>query len=85
MLEDKRLLLRCRRGDNQALERIYHKYKKDLLGLAVSLLRDRALAEDVVHDVFVSFVKIVPELRLHSSLNPCIASNGHLFLRSGKH
>ncbi len=75
MLEDKRLLLRCRRGDNQALERIYHKYKRDLMGLAVSLPRDRALAEDVVHDVFVSFVKIAPEVRLHSSLKGYLLSS----------
>ena len=68
MLEDKLLLWRMKRGSSEALCRIYEKYKNDLLALAVALLYDINSAEDVVHDVFVSFVKSVDKFQLTGSL-----------------
>ena len=56
MLEDKLLILRFNRGYREALHQIYDKYKNDLVTLASALLTDVALAEDVVHDVFIGFV-----------------------------
>ena len=47
MLEDRRLLWRLKRGDRDALRRIYEKHEGDLLTLAANLLRDPATAEDV--------------------------------------
>jgi len=67
-MEDKLLVYRCKRGSHQALTRIYDKYKADLLLLALALLNDRAAAEDVVHDVFVSFVQGLDGFRLTGSL-----------------
>ena len=75
MLEDKLLLSRLKRGDADALRRVYEKYKHDLLGLAVALCRDGAVAEDVVHDVFVSFVRFSPKLRLRTSLRSYLLSS----------
>ena len=57
MVEDKILVWKFNRGSKDALRRIYEKYKDDLLGLAITLLRDRSMAEDIVHDVFVSFAQ----------------------------
>jgi len=57
MIEDKILLWKMKHGSSDALCRIYEKYKGDLFSLANSLLHDLNTAEDVVHDVFVSFVK----------------------------
>lgn len=54
MLEDRLLIWKLQHGNMNALQRIYEKYKDDLLALAVSLSYDRALAEDALHDVFVS-------------------------------
>lgn len=68
MLEDERLVWRLKRGDKEALRRIYEKYKDRLLTLAVSLVRDHSAAEDVLHDVFVSFAGGVGQLQLRSSL-----------------
>jgi RNA polymerase sigma-70 factor (ECF subfamily) len=68
ILEDRRLLRKLRRGDAAALQRLYEKYKRDLLGLAVTLSRDKGAGEDIVHDVFVSFVRFAPHLRLRTSL-----------------
>jgi RNA polymerase sigma factor (sigma-70 family) len=67
-MEDKLLVLRCQRGSREALTRIYEKYKTDLLLLALSLLNDKTAAEDVVHDVFLSFVRHLDDFRLTGSL-----------------
>jgi RNA polymerase sigma-70 factor (ECF subfamily) len=78
MVEDRILVWRFNRGSKDALQRIYEKYKSDLLGLAVSLLRDRSAAEDVVHDVFVSFAKSCGTFRLNGILkgylSTCVAN-----------
>ncbi len=68
MLEDKLLLWRMKRGSSEALARIYDKHKNDLLALAMALMYDINAAEDVVHDVFVSFVEGVERFRLTGSL-----------------
>jgi len=68
MLEDKLLLWKLQRGDGEALRRVYEKYRRDLMGLAVTLSNDKAVAEDAVHDAFVSFVRFSPRLRLRTSL-----------------
>lgn len=44
----------CALGDEQALKRIYMQDSKRLLGVALRIVRERHLAEDVVHDAFVS-------------------------------
>ena len=68
MLEDKLLVLKCRRGNKEAMCRLYEKYKDYLLTLAKGLLGEQATAEDVVHDVFVSFARSVGKLRFTGSL-----------------
>lgn len=44
----------CALGDELALQRIYLQESKRLLGVALRIVRQRQLAEDVVHDAFVS-------------------------------
>lgn len=43
----------CARGDRQALERLYAQESPRLLGVAQRLVRDSALAQDIVHDAFI--------------------------------
>ena len=74
MLEDKLLLLKFKRGSPDALRRIYEKYKDELLALAIALSNDRAAAEDVLHDVFVSFAQYAEKLRLRTSLKSYLSS-----------
>ena len=72
----------------EALQRVYEKYRHDLLGLAVTLRNDKAAAEDAVHDAFVSFVRFAPELRLRTSLRSYLLStvaNRVRSLNSGTH
>lgn len=78
MLEDRWLILRFNRGDRGALHRLYDKYKDDLVTLAAALLRDVGTAEDVVHDVFLSFLDSAGRFRLTGSLKgylmTCVAN-----------
>jgi len=67
-MEDTLLVFQSRRGSREALTRIYEKYKADLLLLAMGLLNDKAAAEDIVHDVFLSFVRSLDRFRLTGSL-----------------
>ena len=77
-MEDKLLVIKCKRGSTEALERIYEKYRKDMLILAIALLHNTSDAEDVVHDVFVSFVQALENFRLTGSLKgyllTCVAN-----------
>jgi len=68
MLEDKVLIWKFKCGSSDALCSIYQKYKKDLLKLAAILLNDVCDAEDIVHDVFVSFAQSAEKLKLRGNL-----------------
>ena len=77
-MEDKLLVTRCKHGSKKALQRIYEKYKNDLLILAVALLKNTSIVEDVVHDVFTGFVRDVERFQLTGSLKgyllTCVAN-----------
>jgi RNA polymerase sigma-70 factor, ECF subfamily len=79
MLEDKLIILQFNHGNRQVLRRVYEKYKKDLMTLATALLYDKNAAEDVVHDVFVSFIESAEKFRFTGSLkgylSVCVANN----------
>jgi len=68
MVEDQLLKWKLRRGSKEALAQVYQKYIDSMLTLAVGLLNNRATAEDVVQDVFLSFARSAGELRLQGSL-----------------
>ena len=74
MLEDKILIWRFKRGSREALQRIYEKYVVYLVTLATALLNDVSAAEDIVHDVFVSFAQSAEQLRLEGSLKAYLAT-----------
>ena len=78
MIDEKILVWRFNRGSKDAFRMLYEKYKDDLLGLAITLLRDRSLAEDVVHDVFVSFAGTTGSFHLSGTLkgylSTCVAN-----------
>ncbi|MFH1616128.1 MAG: RNA polymerase sigma factor [Planctomycetota bacterium] len=79
MLEDKLIIYQFNRGNREVLRQVYEKYKKDLLTLAAVLLYDRNAAEDVVQDVFASFIESAEKFRLTGTLKGylavCVANN----------
>jgi len=74
MIEDELLKWRFKCGSQEALARIYNKYLDYLLTLAMALLGDRGMAEDVVHDVFVSFARAANDFKLRGSLRSYLAT-----------
>lgn len=67
-MEDRILVWKFKRGSREALQRIYEKYRNDLLGITAELLHDTNLAEDIVHEVFAVFVERINEFKLTGSL-----------------
>ena len=53
MFDYEACLLACARGDQRALRQLYEQDSSHLLGVALRITRDKALAEDVVHDAFI--------------------------------
>lgn len=56
-MEDKLLIWKLNRGSEDALRRIYEKYRDRLVRIAAGLLNNSAAAEDVVQDVFLMLVR----------------------------
>jgi RNA polymerase sigma factor (sigma-70 family) len=75
MLEDELLKWKLRRGSREALARVYEKYVDSMLSLAVGLLNQRAAAEDVVQDVFLSFARSARYLQAHGNLRSYLATS----------
>ena len=88
MLEDRILLWRFRRGSKEAFRLIYEKYADGLLSLAMNLLNEKADAEDVVQDVFISFVQSIEEFSLRGSLKgylaTCVANRSRDYIRKNR-
>ena len=88
MIEDELLKLRFKCGNRDSVRRIYEKYFNHLLTLAMALLNDVSMAEDVVHDVFVSFVKSAEEFKLRGNLKSylvtCVMNRARDRIRSNR-
>jgi RNA polymerase sigma-70 factor (ECF subfamily) len=88
MLEDEWLKVRFKAGSGEALRRIYERYRDGLLTLAMALLNDSHAAEDVLHDVFVTFSQSANGFRLRGSLKgyltTCVANRAKDRLRGRK-
>lgn len=88
MHSDKKLIQQMKRGDCDALRILYVEHKDFLLTLATALLHDRSLAEDILHDVFVSFTRNISDFRLTGSLKAylatCTANQARTLLRRRK-
>jgi RNA polymerase sigma-70 factor (ECF subfamily) len=67
-MEDKLLIWKFKRGRRDALRRIYDKYHRQLLKLAVLMTGDPDTAEDIVQDVFTHFAQSANRFGLSGSL-----------------
>lgn len=88
MFEDRLLVWKFKCGSTEAFHRIYEKYESDLLTLAANLLADKYAAEDIVQDVFITFVQSVEKFHLSGSLKgflaTCVANRCRDHLRKSK-
>lgn len=74
MIEDKLLIWKLRFGDKAALARIYEKYRINLLRIAAGLSNQTSIAEDIVHDVYVSLAQSPEQLKLNGNLKSYLAT-----------
>lgn len=85
MIEDELLKWKFKRGSQDALRRIYEKYLNYLVTFAMALLNDAGAAEDVVHDVFVSFAESTETFKfrgnLKSYLTTCVLNRARDVIR----
>jgi RNA polymerase sigma-70 factor, ECF subfamily len=85
-MEDWLLIIQCKRGNSRALGRIYRKYKRDCLLLAMALVNDEHAAEDIWHDVFVRFAQTIVDFRLKGQLKgylmTCVANHTKNYIKS---
>ena len=85
MFEDRLLISRFKAGRRDAFRRIFDKYEADLTMLATRLLTDANAAEDVLQDVFMSFVKSIDSFQLTGSLKgyfvTCVANRSRDYYR----
>jgi RNA polymerase sigma-70 factor (ECF subfamily) len=51
-LNDEQLMTRAANGDTAALETLYDRYASAVMGLALKIMGDRAIAEEVVQETF---------------------------------
>ena len=65
---DTSLLEAIRRGDTQAWGRLVDEYQGRLLRFAMTRVPQRADAEDIVQETFTSFVKVVTNLQIETTL-----------------
>jgi len=88
VFEDRTLKTGFNRGDGDAIRCIYQKYKDDLLRLAVALLHDEGLAEDVLNDSFVALAQSIGKVRLtgnlRSYLTTCVVNRARNVYRARK-
>jgi RNA polymerase sigma-70 factor, Bacteroides expansion family 1 len=72
-MDDRELLDRLRRGDNEVYEAIFRQWYAPLVATTAALLRDRGPAEEIVQDVFLELWRRRESLTLEQSLR------GYLF------
>jgi RNA polymerase sigma-70 factor (ECF subfamily) len=72
-MNDRLLIERCKQGDSEALQWIYEKYRDHLLVLAMALTGNLTEAEDILHDVFLGFVRNLHSFKLTGKLKAYLA------------
>lgn len=73
-MEDRLLVWKFKRGSTKAFRCIYDKYKSHMLRVSTSLLTDKSVAEDVVHDVVVSLAQSAQSIKVSGNLKSFLAT-----------
>jgi RNA polymerase sigma-70 factor (ECF subfamily) len=66
-LDDSALVVRAQAGDRLAFEELVHRYDRDVLGLALSILRSAEDARDVYQEAFLKIYRNLHRFRLDCS------------------
>jgi RNA polymerase sigma-70 factor (ECF subfamily) len=63
----KKLILHCKRGDRKAQEQLYRQYSSVLFGLCLKYSRNKAEAEDNLHDSFLTIFDKIGQFKFKGS------------------
>lgn len=66
--QDRLLFDAWMKGDSQAFEVIYKKYRKRLMGFLMKMTRDRALSEDIMQETFFAAIRNANQFDRNRSL-----------------
>ncbi len=64
---DERLIRKCIRGDNQAIEELYHLVSAGLFGICLRYAKNREDAQDLLHDGFLKILDNLKQFRWKGS------------------
>ncbi|MBW2465255.1 MAG: sigma-70 family RNA polymerase sigma factor, partial [Deltaproteobacteria bacterium] len=70
MSDDTRLVAALRRGDREAFDAIYDRYRPRVFAFLGRLSGDRVLAEDLLQETFVRLARRAPDLDAATRLRP---------------
>ncbi len=73
-MNDEELIESLRAGSREAMRLLYERHKDGLFTLAKGLLGDAAAAEDIVHDVLVSFVESLHKYHVNGGIRAYLAT-----------
>jgi RNA polymerase sigma-70 factor, ECF subfamily len=73
VIKEKWLLFKFRHGCQDAFCQLFEAYRDDLLRVAMSLLQDKSVAEDIVHEVFMHLIQVRKTFELSGSLKGYLA------------
>lgn len=65
-LEDRSLILKARKGDVRALEKLLYRYDEKVLSMAMSFVGDMDDAKDIYQEVFIRVFKALPKFKFRS-------------------
>ena len=71
-VNERELVERCRRGDDDAFQELVDRYKNLVFGLIARMIQDRSRAEDVAQDVFLRVHRGLPYFRGEARLSTWI-------------
>ena len=78
-LSEEALLAELKKGQEQAYKNLFYTYFADLVLYAHSILKDRAAAEDVVQEIFITFWQEQKYKRIDSGLEGYLYRSAHNF------
>lgn len=68
--EEKKLIIRCKKGDSDAMGFLYDAFKEELLRSAILILRNEDEAQDIVSETFVLFFKSIGKFDTKYPIRP---------------
>jgi len=64
---DRRLIIRCQKGDRTAFEQLYKRYASDVFSMSLRMVNSEDIAEEVTQETFISIYKNIGRFQFQSA------------------